>query len=342
MSETLGQIRFAMIGCGRISRLHAERLRADGRAELVAVMDRDRQAAERLRDEFAPKAAAFDDLKALLSATSVDAAIICTPTHLHFEQSLACLERGLHVLCEKPLADTRERIIELIAAAKSAGRHFSVGYQRRYADIYLTLRREVRSGRWGEVRAVTSHNYEDWQSTIGGTWRDDPKLNPGGFIGDAGSHKIDQVFYVTGLEPVEVFARCANFGSNVEIGATVAALLTGGVPWSIDFVGHAQNLGEDLYVHCREADLMIRDRRLWIGRKGSVEPITNLARDTNPVESFIDLVQGKAENIAPPECALPVFDFTRAIFESHRSGRNVVIESRHGDQATRRHGEKTI
>jgi len=229
------------------------------------------------------------------------------------------------VLCEKPLADTRERIVDIIARAHSANRHFTVAYQRRHADIYRTLRREVRSGRWGEVRAVTSHNYEDWQSTIGSTWRDDPRLNPGGFIGDAGSHKIDQVFYVTGLEPVEVFARCENFGSNVEIAATVSATLTGGVPWSIDFVGHAQNLGEELYVHCREADLMIRDRRAWIGRKGTVDPIVDLEQDTNPVASFIDLMLGHGENFAPPECALPVYDFTRAILESNRTRMNVRI-----------------
>jgi predicted dehydrogenase len=318
-------VRFALVGCGRIARLHAERVRADGRAELVSVMDSAQCAAEDIRDEFSPRATVFDDLNALLAGGGVDAVVISTPTHLHYEQALLCLERGLHVLCEKPLADSRERIVELIAAAERACRHFAVGYQRRYADIYRTLRREVLSGRWGEVRAVTSHNYEDWQSTITGTWRDDPRFNPGGFIGDAGSHKIDQVFYTTGLGPVEVFARSANFGSNVEISATVAATLTGGVPWNIDFVGNAQNLGEDLYVHCRDADLMIRDRRLWLGRKGSVEPIVDLEPDTNPVSSFIDLLHGQGENLSPPECALPVFDFTQAVLESCRTGRNVRI-----------------
>ena len=56
--------------------------------------------------------------------------------------------------------------------AQAQGRVFSLGYQRRHTALYRTIRREVQSGKWGAVRAVVSHNVENWQQTIGGTWRD--------------------------------------------------------------------------------------------------------------------------------------------------------------------------
>src|SRR4029079_3011959 len=95
----------ALLGCGGIARFHAERVRADGRAEIVALVDRDRTSAESLRQATLPGADVFLDVEAALDTTPSDAAIVCTPTHLHFEHTVCCLDRGLHVLCEKPLAD---------------------------------------------------------------------------------------------------------------------------------------------------------------------------------------------------------------------------------------------
>ncbi|MGH7127854.1 MAG: Gfo/Idh/MocA family protein [Planctomycetaceae bacterium] len=330
-------LRFLIIGCGRMGRVHAERLHADGRGRVVGVCDNHSTAAERLRADLAPDAVVFADAEALLDGAAADAAIICTPTTAHFDQVRACRARGLHVLCEKPLADTRARIVQLIEGAGacrpgagptrpgSAVPLLSVGYQRRYWATYRTLRREVLSGRWGAVRAVTSHNVENWQQTIAGTWRDDQAVNWGGFLGDAGSHKLDAVFYVTGLEPIDALARCDRCGSRVEITATVAARLARDVPLAMDLIGHAQYLGEDLHIHCERADLMVRDRRVWIARDGRIEELTDLEPDSNPTVGFLDLLTDQAENIAPPECALPVFDFTRAILESCASGRIVRV-----------------
>ncbi len=318
------RLNFAILGCGRMGRLHAERLRADGRGDVLALFDEDRSAAESLSRDLAPDAAICDNLDSLLDVAALDAAVICTPTTAHFGQVQACRGRGLHVLCEKPLADTRERIATLIEESQDGGPLLAVGYQRRHWATFRTLRREVLSGRWGKVQAVTSHNVENWQQSIAGTWRDDPAINPGGFITDAGSHKIDAVFYVTGLMPIDVVARTARCGSRVEITATVAARLDGDVSLAMDFVGNAQSLAEDLHIHCERADLMIRENRLWIGRNGHVEPFDDLEQESNPVTQFLDVLLDDAVNTAPADCALPVFDLTCAILESGDSGRIVV------------------
>jgi predicted dehydrogenase len=324
-SSSPAKLRLALIGCGRIARLHCERVVAEGRAEISVLFDPDPAAAQSLRNGPAERAVVCSDFDALFAGARFDAAVVASPTHLHFEQASALLERGIPVLCEKPLARTRQEVVDLIELSRNTGVRLSVAYQRRMWATYRALRRLVRSGEFGPVRAVLSHNVENWQSTIAGTWRDDPQMNPGGFVGDAGSHKIDAVFYTTGLGPTEVFARTERCGSRVEITASVSGLLSGGVPLTMDFVGHGQYLGEWLSVHCAAADLILRDGELWLARGGQAERLPIAETDSNPIAAFLDAMLTGAENFAPPDCALPVFDFTQGLLRSAREGRSVAV-----------------
>jgi predicted dehydrogenase len=318
-------VRVAIIGCGAIARLHVERLRKDGRARIIAVCDQSPAVAQKLRDDQSLPAQVFTELSRLLGDCPVDAAVICTPTLFHFEQVAACRERGVHVLCEKPLADTRERIVALIDQCRFDGPKLSVAYQRRYDPLFRTLRREVQSGRWGPVQSITTHSAERWQQTIAGTWRDDPAINPGGFLGDAGSHKIDMVFFVTGLSAAEVFAHSDRCGSRVEIVTTINGRMVGGAHLSMNFIGNAQHWREDLHVHCADADWMIRDGAVWFARNNRVEKFDQLEPASNPNSALLDMVLDGRPNDAPPDCALPVFDFTRSVLESARAATGLAI-----------------
>lgn len=320
--------RVAIVGCGQMGLVHAKRLNADGRGQIIALADQDQTFAARLGDRHAPGVRIFTDIAKLLDQAAPDAVIICTPTSAHFPLVSECQHAGVHVLCEKPLSDSRERIDQLIAAAKVGTAHHAIAYQRRSWTACRTLRREVLSGRWGPVRSVTARVTEDWQSTIAGTWRDDPQANFGGFMGDAGSHKIDAVFFVTELAPQEVFARSWKCGARVEVVTLASAILENNVPLNMDFVGNARTMRDDLHVHCEHADLMIRDGRAWIGRANQTEPLAPLEPDTDPVVAFLDVLDGTAPNRAPFACARPVFDFTAAILESAAAGRSVILPAR--------------
>ncbi len=321
-----------------MGRMHVERVRADGRGYVAAVFDTDPRMVESLRSELAPQAESFTNFADLLRNVQADVAVICTPTSLHFEQIQACRSRGWHVLCEKPLADQREHLMTLIHECQTSGPQLSVAYQRRYWPVYRVLRDEIQSGRWGAVRSVLSLNSERWQQTIGGTWRDDPTMNLGGFIGDAGSHKIDMAFYLTGLTPLDVFARNQTCGSRVEIVTSLSARLAGDVPLTMHFAGNSQVYQEEVHVHCDEADLLLLDWQIWLGRNNSLEPLkianpiwqsalgvnplTQPQLDVlgNPVSGFLDEILNGTKAASPPECALPVFDFTQAVLRSGRSG----------------------
>ena len=329
VSPSLTRVRFAMIGCGRMGRHHSEKLLVDGRGKVVALFDAEPSMARRLKNDLWPAARMTTSFDELLSLDQVDAAIICTPTTEHFSQVKGCLNRGWHVLCEKPLASDRSQILELIhdsELARTKHQSFSLGYQRRYTGLFRTLRREVQSGKWGAVRAIASHNVENWQPTIAGTWRDDPDQNSGGFITDAGSHKLDILFYVTGLRPREVFTRTQKWGSRVEIVASVSALLSGDVTLTMDFIGNAQYLGEDLHLHCERADLMLRHDELWVAHAGHRERLAVDEPDSNPVAGVLDMILDDKPDVSPPQAALPVFDMTQAILASGRTGTPVTVE----------------
>ena len=327
-TDSTTKIRFAIIGCGRMGRFHSEKMIEDGRGEVVALFDAEPTMAERLKTDLWPSAWVARTFDELMSREGIDAAIICTPTAEHYPQSKSCLSRGWHLLCEKPLASNREQILELMRlsdVATSRRQAFTLGYQRRYTSLFRTLRRELLSGKWGAVRAIISNNVEYWQSTIGGTWRDDPSQNPGGYVTDAGSHKLDALFYVTGLKPVEVFARNQKWGSHVEIVTSVSAMLSRDVTLTMGFIGNAQYLSEDLHVYCERADLMLRHDELWIDEGGRRERLAADEPNSNPVSGLLDMVLKGEPDRSPPSSALPVFDMTQAILASGRTGSPVKI-----------------
>lgn len=316
------KFRFAIVGCGRMGIVHATRLKADPRAEVVALFDPVGSASAYIQKELAPQATIYESFDDLVRAAEVDAIVICTPTTSHFEQVTAAAERGWHVLCEKPLAESRSHILHLIELANSRpAQHFAIAYQRRHSPVFHRLRDEVRSGRWGHIKAVSLVATERWQQTIAGTWRDEPTINIGGFMGDAGSHKIDMLLFVTGLHPTQVLAVSDRAGSQVEIVTGVIGRLSGHVPFTISFVGHANSFVEEFFIHCEHADLIIRDGHLSIGQNNQTTAIDvpgsepGFERIHNPINGFLDLLDGRVENIAPFTAALPVWDFTQSILE---------------------------
>lgn len=335
MSAELSRpISVAIVGCGQISGLHSQRILRHPEARLAAVYDPSPAAADRLRHEFETSAVRCETFDQLL-ACGLDLAVVCSPTHLHFEHVRTLRAAGIAVLCEKPLADSRERICQLIDESRT-GPLLSVAYQRRTWSTFLTLRRELESGRYGRIRSITSHNPERWQPGITGTWRDDPQRNPGGFVGDAGSHKIDQLFYVTGLRPAELFAHSRRRGSQVEICTSLSAVLVPAqtavgnsfgstsenqeVLLSMNFIGDASHYREDFHVHCEYGDLLLRDDTLFVARNNSIEKLLPLEPESDPIAAVIQALKHSAPNFAPAECALPVWDFTQAVLMSAKTG----------------------
>ena len=326
MNRGEAKLRIGLIGCGVVGRRHAGQLRTDPRAELAVCCDPSLHVANRLRDEYAPRAAVETDAMRALSDYSLQAVLICSPTTAHYEHCCRAFELGLDVLCEKPLASRREDIVDLIDRSQRSGRLLMLGYQRRYRAPYVTARRELteRADWYGPLKQAHVYVCERWQQTIHGTWRDDPRVGAG-YFGDAGSHQIDIVHFVTGERPTAVFAHSDRRGSLVEITTQVMARLTNGVGLFAHFVGDANHWREDIYFHCGEGDLLLRNEKLYRARQNQVEEIVDLAPDSSPDRAFVDaLLEGKPI-VSPPEIALPMYDWTEGVLQSNREGRWVEL-----------------
>jgi predicted dehydrogenase len=139
----------------------------------------------------------------LVADAELDAVDICLPTDLHTEVAIAALERGKHVLCEKPMALNRADCDRMIAAAKSAGRVLMIGQVLRFWPEYEVLRDAVREKRYGAVRQVEfrrSAGLPDWSRWL------PQEARSGGAVVDLLVHDIDQAVALFGM-PKTVSAK---------------------------------------------------------------------------------------------------------------------------------------
>jgi predicted dehydrogenase len=141
-------LRVGIVGCGFQGRLHAEILSSMQGVEVAAVCDRDDARAAEVAREFAV-AGVHGDYRALLDAGSYDLVTVCTMPDTHRQITLDALECGANVLCEKPFALDASQAVDMITAAERAGRMLSVGFNMRFMDGALAMRRFVDEGRLG-------------------------------------------------------------------------------------------------------------------------------------------------------------------------------------------------
>jgi predicted dehydrogenase len=141
-------VRTAVIGVGYLGRFHAQKYAALPGAALLAVVDPDRDARERVAAEVGCSAVA--DYREILG--DVDAVSIATPTPLHFPIASECLERGVHVLVEKPVTETPAQARDLIGSAARRGLVLQVGHLERFNAAILAL-----AGTLGVPRFIESH-----------------------------------------------------------------------------------------------------------------------------------------------------------------------------------------
>ena len=142
------KVRTAVIGVGYLGRFHAQKYAALPQSDLVAVVDANQENRDRVAAETGCRAVA--DYRTVLG--EVDAVSIATPTPLHYPIARECLERGVHVLVEKPITTTTEEARSLIEAAARAGRVLQVGHLERFNAAILAL-----AGTLGTPRFVESH-----------------------------------------------------------------------------------------------------------------------------------------------------------------------------------------
>ena len=152
MSQTIG---WGILGPGGIAKSFASDLAKVPDAALVAVGSRSRQRAEAFAAQFDVQRA-YDDYEALMADPDVDVIYIATPHPFHHPQTIACLEHGKAVLCEKPLAVNARQAQEMIDCAEANGRFLMEAMWTRFLPVIKTVRTWLAAGRIGEVRMMAA------------------------------------------------------------------------------------------------------------------------------------------------------------------------------------------
>lgn len=196
----------AVVGLGRIGRLHAEVLKYRVRgARLVAVCDVVKGVAESLGRELGVKQ--YLDYGGLLKDPEVDAVVISTPTFLHREMVVRAAEAGKHVFVEKPLTVTSSEAGEVLSAVRRYGVRLQVGYNRRFDYAYRRAKSLIDEGGLGRPVAFIGVA-RDPGAPPG--WAADPKLSGGIFL-DMLSHDFDMARWLMGSEVSEVYVVGGNY-----------------------------------------------------------------------------------------------------------------------------------
>jgi len=194
--------RLGFVGLGWIGAMRLQALAAAGAAEVAALCE---AAPARLAEtgDAHPQAARFLEFNGLMEKAAeleLDGIVIATPNSLHAPQTVAALERGLAVFCQKPLALDAGEARRMVAAARAADRLLGVDYSYRFTDGARELRRRIQAGELGRVFSLelVFHNAYGPDKP----WCFDPRLAGGGALMDLGVHLIDLALWLLDDPPV--------------------------------------------------------------------------------------------------------------------------------------------
>lgn len=198
---------FAIIGCGRISRRHAEQMQKYGK--LLAVCDIDRPAADEMARDFGARPYySMEDL--LVSEPDASVISICTPNGLHARHSIQAMHAGRHVLCEKPLCISTREARDMVQAAQETGRMLFVVKQNRFNPPVLAVKKLLEEDKLGRIHSFQINGF--WNRPheyYRQSWKGSRDLD-GGTLFTQFSHFIDLLYWFLG-EVKEVHAFTRNF-----------------------------------------------------------------------------------------------------------------------------------
>lgn len=199
------RLRAGIVGVGFIGAVHIEQLRRLGNVEVVALTD-SADPQKKAGALHVPKG--YADFKEMIDAETLDCVHVCTPNHTHYEIALYALEKGVNVVCEKPLVTTSQEAEALLAKAREKNLIHAMNFNCRFYPMAYQMREMVQSGALGDIFTIHGGYLQDWLFyDTDYNWRLEPALSgKSRAFADIGSHWIDLAEFVTGLGVTEVLA----------------------------------------------------------------------------------------------------------------------------------------
>ena len=327
-------IRLGVIGCGSMSRSHGKECAKIPGLRVVALCDPNTEMLARYQREiFDPlhqKPPVFADYRQMLHDVDLDGVVIVTPHTQHFDQTIAALDAGCHVLLEKPMVTSVADARKLIAHANRKKRVVSVAFPQVFTPEFAYVRDQFAAGHLGEVVAVDGYMTQNWKRGQRGQWRQDPKLSGGGFAYDSGAHLFNAMLYLPGLRARQVFAFVDNRGTAVDINSAALLRYENGAYGTATSNGDDVRFEDGIYVSTTTGSVRTSfyggklehwDAKGKLIRYPRVGPIPTMH------QNFADIIRGRAETPCPPIWGLRQSLLMDALYKSAATGKRVNVQA---------------
>ena len=346
------KLNLGIIGLGWPGQMHAEAIRSGKLANLFACADLNDERRVAFEKTYSAEKS-FSEFHPLLQDRDVDAVIICLPNFLHFPASLAAIEAGKHVLCEKPPTMNAAEMKVLRDEARKRDLVYSFSRQGRFSPMMRAAKAEVDQARLGRIYYGKATFIRSRGIPVGiGDWFTEKKRSGGGALIDIGIHALDSVWYLMGTpRPVSVsgqvfrnfahlvkapifdvedaayaFIRFEN-DAIIQLEASWAGNLTDDVP-------PRQYFGQELVnsvVYGTKASVRLNPLTLFEDRDGELETVPLATKENEPngfelqMRNFIDSIGGGGPPVNSADQAVALMEMLDAIYASSATGREVLI-----------------
>jgi predicted dehydrogenase len=338
------KIRFVLLGAGSIAGKYVTAVGNVPSASIEAVVSRTTEKAQKFAEKHGI-AHSSDSLESLAQKVDFDAVIIATPSGLHAYGAVRAAKLKKHVLCEKPLDITLERIDAMTAACESASVKLGCAFQHRTAPHNRAAYEAVQSGKLGKIYIANTFlkKYRGQEYYDSAAWRGTWQLDGGGPFIQQAAHTVDLMVWMMG-PAISVFARTATVAHDIEVEDMGHAI--------VEYENGARGVVEastvirpgypnKVEIHGEKGSIILTDAEIvdWnvegleapqfetiSNASGTVDPMAiGTQNHERVIADFIEAVKQDREPMVPPASARLSVELILAVYESARQDRIVQL-----------------
>jgi len=350
------KLKVGVIGVGGISDNHIRSYLANENCELYAFCDINEKTLQRKGERYSVTRLFTDKDEMLRACPEIDIVSVCTWNAAHAECTIAALNAGKHVLCEKPMAMNADEAEKMLEAAKKSGKLLMIGFVRRYGNDCRVVKDFIDTGDFGEIYYAKA-TYLRRAGAPGG-WFGEKQLSGGGPLIDLGVHVIDLARYLSGNpKPISVYGATFHKLGNrdhlklvqrynqsknkknlfdVEDFATAMVRFDSGLVLSVE-ASFSLNIKKDVgtiqLFGTKAGAILDPELEIFTEQNGY---LTNIAFNDSTALSFDNLFNGEINHFvdcvlnstacqSPAEDGVMLMKILDAVYESAKTGHEVVI-----------------
>lgn len=345
-------LKVGIVGCGTIAqRRHIPEFAANEHCQLTAFWSPTPGKAEKMAQKYG--AVGYTDLDAFLDS-GLDAISVCSTNATHSQITVKALDKGIHVLCEKPMATTMEECQAMVDAAKRNGKKLMIAQNQRFASVHQEARKRIAAGEIGQLLSFDSvyghAGPEDWLGSAN-PWFFDKEKSVFGAMADIGIHKTDLLHYLLGEPIVKVSAMLRTMDKKYPNGELIAVddnafclyQTASGVPGTLHVswtqygteINSTVIQGTKGVIRCYddpEYDFIIEKvgqptEKLQLGMAmTNEEQRAGKLTNSGVIDSFVDCIVNDTVPAVSGEEAFKAMKVIFAAEESNRTGKTVCID----------------